>query len=503
MPLPKDKGWSWMVLIGAITQMTLTGGLNKSAGILFVAFQERFDSSSATTSLLSTVLYLTYSIAALFVMTFGIKLATCRTLVFLGSLVHCIGYIITSRAHDVRVLLVSYGIFIGIGNALTQSTSLTMVGFYFDKRRGFANSLTTAGSSFGGLMFAQVITSLLDEYGYQGLLVIAAVSLHGSVSAALYRPTKFYETSNRSEPEEKPLAKIVHNQNDLISDIDLSIHAINEQGIQEQPNEFDSREHESIKDRHSSPDIPCLNADLGASILKIHRTMSESSINDRSSSRISKRSNVFKTLANLFDISVFSIPVFIAFEVSAILLCPATMLSPVFVAPHAKELLNDTKKVPILITILSSLDLISRIVLAFISDSRVIRRSTLIALSAFMIGISNHCVRWYTSYETIIAHIVVLGIFSGNYLSLYAAIIVDFMSIERLQSVLGFTALFQGCAVASSFYLVGYLRDATGSYVMSYHVLGAMVIVGGLIMLSLPYIHARSQKKDLKFNIHE
>ncbi|XP_052783149.1 monocarboxylate transporter 14-like [Mya arenaria] len=321
-----------------------------------------------------------------------------------------------------------------------------MVGFYFDKRRGFANSLTTAGSSFGGLMFAQVITLLLDAYGYQGLLVIAAVSLHGSISDALYRPTKFYETSNTSKPEEKPLAKIEHNQNDVISDIDLSIHANNEQGIQEQ---------ENIKDRHSSPDILCLNADLGASILKIHRTMSESSINDRSSFRISKRLNVFKTLANVFDIRVFSIPVFIAFEVSAILLCPATMLSPVFVAPHAKEALNDTKKVAILITIFSSLDLISRIVLAFISDSRVIRRSTLIAISAFIIGISNHCVRWYTSYETIIAHTVVLGVFSGNYLSLFAAIIVDFMSIERLQSVLGFTALFQGCAVAISFYLVG------------------------------------------------
>jgi len=47
---------------GSTLQLFLTVGLIKSSGILFVAFQERFESTSAMTSLLSTVQNFTYSI---------------------------------------------------------------------------------------------------------------------------------------------------------------------------------------------------------------------------------------------------------------------------------------------------------------------------------------------------------------------------------------------------------------------------------------------------------
>jgi len=47
---------------GSTLQLFLTVGLIKSSGILFVAFQERFQSTSAMTSLLSTVQNFTYSI---------------------------------------------------------------------------------------------------------------------------------------------------------------------------------------------------------------------------------------------------------------------------------------------------------------------------------------------------------------------------------------------------------------------------------------------------------
>lgn len=42
--------------------MALTVGIIKSSGVLFVAFQDRFHSDSATTSLLSTVHNAVYSI---------------------------------------------------------------------------------------------------------------------------------------------------------------------------------------------------------------------------------------------------------------------------------------------------------------------------------------------------------------------------------------------------------------------------------------------------------
>ena len=50
---------------------------------------------------------------ALFIMTVGTKLASARTLNMLGGTLVCVGYIISSRAEDIRLLLLSYGVIQG------------------------------------------------------------------------------------------------------------------------------------------------------------------------------------------------------------------------------------------------------------------------------------------------------------------------------------------------------------------------------------------------------
>ena len=46
-------------------------------------------------------------------MTVGTKLASGRTLNMLGGTLVCVGYIISSRAEDIRLLLLSYGVIQG------------------------------------------------------------------------------------------------------------------------------------------------------------------------------------------------------------------------------------------------------------------------------------------------------------------------------------------------------------------------------------------------------
>ena len=53
-------------LSASTLQMALAVGLIKSSGVLFVAFQERFQSTSAETSLLSTVHNAVYSVSGVY-----------------------------------------------------------------------------------------------------------------------------------------------------------------------------------------------------------------------------------------------------------------------------------------------------------------------------------------------------------------------------------------------------------------------------------------------------
>jgi len=53
---------------------------------------------------------------ALLVMTVGVKMTSCRNLVFIGALICSLSYVISSQAKSINVVLVSYGIITGKNN---------------------------------------------------------------------------------------------------------------------------------------------------------------------------------------------------------------------------------------------------------------------------------------------------------------------------------------------------------------------------------------------------
>ncbi|XP_052211843.1 monocarboxylate transporter 2-like isoform X2 [Dreissena polymorpha] len=577
----------------------LTVGVVKSSGILFVAFQERFQSTSATTSLLSTVQNFTYSIVATLVMLLGVKLASCRTLVAIGALVNSAAFVISSLVGNISLLMFSYGILNGVGNSFSIATSLTMVSLYFNKRRGLANSLAICGGSVGGLVFAPLQTAMLEHLGYNGcLLIMAALLLNGCVSAALFRPTTFYTSRSRrggvsggdskearvliasdeSHTGDNAMAALENVKNETrgdriehlglqpkrttgpsicrTADQQSEIHQnfsentvvgmngqssliqeyfYRERSYSDSGKENFRKQHDDIGPRNidvvSSNDTHTNKSssrsfDLGTSNNMIHslnnlvtsfnsssasifanadyisgsalnisngplhiQSIHELNVSPENKSPNASRCLAFlKTLTIMFDVKTIKMPICIAFQLSAMLQCPSSMLSSIYIAPYAKENGLDTRDVALLVTVFNSVDLVARIATAFISDSKFARRSTMVAVAAMVIALASHILRWFSSFSALMAFAVLLGLVNGVYFSLYAVIIVDYMSIERLKSVLGINALVHGSSVALTFYLVGLLRDFTGSYVYSYHLLGTMSLLGGVIMYCLQFI---------------
>ncbi|WAR31082.1 MOT12-like protein [Mya arenaria] len=119
---------------------------------------------------------------------------SCRSVVLLGSVLCFIGIVISAFAPNIEFLYFSYSIVGGFGRCLTYSPSLIMVTNYFNKRRGLAVGIATAGTGLGMFSFPPLIEALFGEYGYQGaLLLLAAISLHTFVSAALFRPLDLHK----------------------------------------------------------------------------------------------------------------------------------------------------------------------------------------------------------------------------------------------------------------------------------------------------------------------
>ena len=74
------------------------------------------------------------------------------------------------------------------------SPGLTAIAFYFNKRRGLASGVCTAGANLGGIVLPFVIRYSSDHYGLPGcLLILAGIQLNTLVAALLIRPVSFYD----------------------------------------------------------------------------------------------------------------------------------------------------------------------------------------------------------------------------------------------------------------------------------------------------------------------
>ena len=84
---------------------------------------------------------------------------------------------------------------------MAWSTSITHMSQYFKHRRAIANGIAMSGVGIGQLILSPILRLLLDTYGLKGaLLIMAGISLHVCVAAALMRPTSAYRRKAKKEP---------------------------------------------------------------------------------------------------------------------------------------------------------------------------------------------------------------------------------------------------------------------------------------------------------------
>ena len=71
------------------------------------------------------------------------------------------------------------------------SPAIVHVGQYFNKKRGVATGISTAGSGLGVFIFPPLVEFLFAKYGFTGtFLIVGAAMLNTCVAALLYRPLR-------------------------------------------------------------------------------------------------------------------------------------------------------------------------------------------------------------------------------------------------------------------------------------------------------------------------
>ncbi|XP_052092439.1 monocarboxylate transporter 9-like [Mytilus californianus] len=195
----QDGGWGWLIVLSSMLIHFIIGGFDRSGGILYLKFEEKFKTPAAVTAWVPSIssgLRLTLGpVVGVMCHRFSF-----RSVVIWGGFILVFALIISGFAPNIYFLFVSYGVIGGIGQAMAYSPAVVIVSAYFHKKLGTAIGLGTSGVGLGTFAIPLLLETSFTYYGYLGALIMAAAaSLQIIVCGALMRPHDSSKTKTKTK----------------------------------------------------------------------------------------------------------------------------------------------------------------------------------------------------------------------------------------------------------------------------------------------------------------
>jgi MFS family permease len=141
---------------------------------------------------------------------------TFRPVVLLGSILLCLGLLVSSFVKDISVFYLTYGVIFGAGACLMFMPGIIVLPFCFHKHLATATGLVAAANSAFTMWYGPVYEYLVRHYGWRATLrFVNLILIPLAVSCALF-PSKNQVPSERQSRGFKSFGRMVKNKGFLI-----------------------------------------------------------------------------------------------------------------------------------------------------------------------------------------------------------------------------------------------------------------------------------------------
>ncbi|WP_265111366.1 MFS transporter [Halosolutus halophilus] len=161
----------WYVVAGSFVGAFVVFGLSYAFGVFLGPMQRELGLSRSSVSfvfsLQTVVIYVAAAALGVLADRFGV-----RRFLLVGAVALAIGGAWTSRAAGYAELLVAYGIVTAIGLGSIYVVSYATVPRWFERRRGLATGLATAGLGIGMVATAPTASTLVGAVGWRTAILV-------------------------------------------------------------------------------------------------------------------------------------------------------------------------------------------------------------------------------------------------------------------------------------------------------------------------------------------
>ena len=179
---------AWVVVWATFVCLAVIFGVSYSFAAFFENFAKEFAAQRADVSWIFGLCGLVYFVlgagGGMLADRWGPRLVCMTGMVFIAM-----GLFLTSLAQSLATVYLSYGLLVGLGIAFVYTPSIACVQPWFNKRRGLASGIASAGVGAGTLILPVVVSYLLIEVNWREALQMmsAGVLLIGLTAGFLLK----------------------------------------------------------------------------------------------------------------------------------------------------------------------------------------------------------------------------------------------------------------------------------------------------------------------------
>ncbi|XP_050348008.1 monocarboxylate transporter 12-B-like isoform X2 [Nymphalis io] len=484
--VPPDGGWGWMVLLGTALSNIFNQSMLSLFSLLYGdALEAMGHNTQGAAIVLSTMLFVT---------NFGgpiagaiIKLTTPRFVAVSGAFFCTTGILLSGFSTNIWHLVLTYGVFLGLGLGFIQNASFVAINSYFKVRKSLAVGLAMAGTGVGQTLMPHVVRYLLEHFGFKGAcLMLASLSLHGICGTMLIQPVEWH----MKKVEEEVV-------------IDEKMHLLEENNKDINKN----KEYNGNTDVNQKGQVTVLAVASENGVDKnISQSPKETNKNGVSKEKLNGTQNVpkpkktlMRKIYELFDISLLSSPRFLNIIIGTALTVVSiqnfSMLYPFFLQVIAAM---DKQQTAYCMSAIAFADIIGRLVLPALQDKYNIKARMMLILTSTWLIVVRQILAYQTDLYVLLTLSALYGFGRSMIIVARNIAISEQCRMDQVPSAVGLGMLTMGIIVPPVGYFLGWIRDHTGSYALcitAQNLLLVLFLVMWIPDMILIFFNERKEKK--------
>lgn len=471
-----DGGYAWFVLLSCFLVFGLTFGVIKSFGVFYVEIHRYFETTATGTSWITSIAVATIHVGAPVASALSTHYGH-RLVVIIGGLLCSFGVVMGAFARNLVELYITVGFLNGFGYALTWTPTVTMLGWYFERRRPVANALASAGECILTFVLTPFFQLMIDSYSWRGALVIlGGLQLNLCVCGMLLRPLKATrEVTHLSVAEEEEGTLAV----ELLPLKEEDSH----QSKLKRAEELKISEGASTIVRGTEDD---------------NKTCEETPDLSTKAQRRATWAELRTKILPYVDYTLITNSRFMVYSMFGVFAALGFYAPSLFLVPYARSRGIEEYQAAALVSISAALDLIGRVFFGWVANLRLVKTVQQLTATVILLGTVSLLCPLASSFLELAVFSAAYGLVYGATVAIHITVLAEVVGVHRLGSALGFFMLIRSSGGLLGPPIAGFFIDKMSDYGTGFLMSGVALIVSALFLLLLHQMNRRGQGSNTK-----